>query len=88
MLVQGVSDSSFDIIGDEFDAGGGYGGLVQFVNKGVNVDGVESFDVVKGDDNDSFWGLVLIKAVGDLVVDFVEGSGGSETVLVFKIWNV
>ena len=69
MLVQGVSDSSFDVIGDEFDDGGGYGGLVQFVNEGVNVDGVEGFAKVKGYNNGASWGLILVKALGDLVVD-------------------
>ena len=61
ILVQGISNSSFDIIGDEFDDGGGYGGgyggLVQFVNEGMNVDSVEGFAEIKGDDNGSLLGV-------------------------------
>lgn len=91
-MVVCVADSTFDVVGNEFDDGVGYGSLMQFMDEIVYVHGVDGLAEVKGDDYGSLGWLVLIESLCNLVVYFVQSSDGRvvcfESVLVFEVWYV
>jgi len=91
-LEDGASLSAFDVVCKEFLYCGGDVGVMDFGDKGMDVDCVEGFTHVKGYHYGSGWGFVLVEALTDRVVDLVQSSVcgviAFEAMLVSDVGNV